>query len=112
MSFLRGKMGIGRNARGIGHGVPCHRVVLRSGDPGGYRCGVERKRALLEREAKGEGGSGSLRGGGASFFGLEPSAMTCSKLSTRDVGISLSMAPCVLANVGRSFPKEPPRAIS
>ena len=61
---------------------------------------------------QGVAGSGSLRGGGASFFGLEPSAMTCSKLSTRDVGISLSMAPCVLANVGRSFPKEPPRAIS
>ncbi len=32
--------------------VPCHRVVRSNGDLGGYRGGIERKRALLERESR------------------------------------------------------------
>ena len=32
--------------------VPCHRVVRGSGELAGYRWGVARKRALLEREAR------------------------------------------------------------
>ena len=30
--------------------TPCHRVIRESGDPGGYRWGLERKRRLLEQE--------------------------------------------------------------
>ncbi|HKW98142.1 MAG TPA: bifunctional DNA-binding transcriptional regulator/O6-methylguanine-DNA methyltransferase Ada [Bryobacteraceae bacterium] len=30
--------------------IPCHRIVQESGEPGGYRWGDERKRALLSRE--------------------------------------------------------------
>ncbi len=39
-------------ANGIAVAIPCHRVVAADGSPGGYRWGVARKRALLDREAR------------------------------------------------------------
>jgi len=30
--------------------IPCHRVVGKSGELTGYRWGIERKKAILERE--------------------------------------------------------------
>ncbi|WP_027052434.1 methylated-DNA--[protein]-cysteine S-methyltransferase [Mesorhizobium erdmanii] len=39
-------------ANAIALGIPCHRVVHADGTPSGYRWGIERKRVLLDREAR------------------------------------------------------------
>jgi len=40
---------IGKNP--IGYLIPCHRVIRASGEPGGYRWGIDRKQAILGWEA-------------------------------------------------------------
>lgn len=39
-------------ANSIAVAIPCHRVVRDNGELGGYRWGVERKRALIDKEAR------------------------------------------------------------
>jgi AraC family transcriptional regulator of adaptative response/methylated-DNA-[protein]-cysteine methyltransferase len=39
-------------ANSLAVAIPCHRVVRSNGSLSGYRWGVERKRVLLEREAR------------------------------------------------------------
>jgi AraC family transcriptional regulator of adaptative response/methylated-DNA-[protein]-cysteine methyltransferase len=39
-------------ANPIALAIPCHRVVRSNGDLAGYRWGIERKRTLLEKEAR------------------------------------------------------------
>ena len=57
---LAARIGAPRAVRAVAHAcasnpvavaIPCHRVVRSNGDLAGYRWGLERKRALLEKEA-------------------------------------------------------------
>jgi AraC family transcriptional regulator of adaptative response/methylated-DNA-[protein]-cysteine methyltransferase len=43
--------------------IPCHRVVRQSGELGGYRWGLERKRELIDRENTARNATASLKTG-------------------------------------------------
>jgi AraC family transcriptional regulator of adaptative response/methylated-DNA-[protein]-cysteine methyltransferase len=58
---IAGRIGSPKSVRAVAHAcamntlavaIPCHRVVRNDGGLSGYRWGVERKRALLQREAR------------------------------------------------------------
>lgn len=62
-SELANKIGMPKAARAVASAcaantlavaIPCHRVISHDGSLSGYRWGVERKKALLEKEAKNE----------------------------------------------------------
>lgn len=64
---IAARIGAPKAARAVGHAcganslavaIPCHRVVRNDGSLSGYRWGVERKRALLDREAGAADGGG------------------------------------------------------
>lgn len=46
-------------SNGVALVIPCHRVIRGNGELGGYRWGLSRKRALLDRERDGKGHIGS-----------------------------------------------------
>jgi AraC family transcriptional regulator of adaptative response/methylated-DNA-[protein]-cysteine methyltransferase len=67
-SEVADSLGVPKSARAVARAcasnpaavaIPCHRVVAKSGELGGYRWGLARKRALLQREATGRRESGS-----------------------------------------------------
>jgi AraC family transcriptional regulator of adaptative response/methylated-DNA-[protein]-cysteine methyltransferase len=60
-SDVADSIGLPKGARAVGRAcarnpvavvIPCHRVVAKSGELGGYRWGLARKHALLQREAR------------------------------------------------------------
>jgi AraC family transcriptional regulator of adaptative response/methylated-DNA-[protein]-cysteine methyltransferase len=60
-SEIAARLGLPNAVRAVAHAcaqnpiavaIPCHRVVRRDGGLAGYRWGIERKRALLDREAR------------------------------------------------------------